>query len=659
MGHHPQIADTDQPLAFQPLIRHPGLGRQRPRQVPVAFAAERREDRVAFVRPQGEQVADLGAHVAPLFPVAHAHPATQPVIELGDRTVVVRDAEVAHPATDVLGELHEPVFHRDAPGTPGQSPEVVPEILEGAVGPAQLRPPERESEKQTVVGLDHPALLLVDHQRQFAGKKAGYTRLHSVTGTGGLDEDHQVIRITGKPVTTPLQFTVEVIQQDVGQQRRKRSALRCADRCCLEGLSDQDTGPQVATNQCQHPLVAYLFGHAGHQDIVLDIVKELRQVQIDGDAVAGLDVALYLPERFVGRAARSEAEARCRKVGIEDRREYLRDGLLDHPIGYGRDPQQPLAPARFRDRNPSHRLGLIGAIGKLLADLWPVRPGELGKVLGTHPVDAGSALVGLYPLPCASHVRTVQDPRHQLLVQGWLRETTPRRIFPGRVRRWWRVTHGSSLVSHVRPFTVVGSTHGRLLWPLLTSARSRPALPQGALSRVGGRVRWRFHGFRRGPQSGSRNPLRPQAGQTSPNKDMNFQCTTAAFTLSPAPGELRHLVLTRPGTEPFMRFLSVGSHLCARASFRHPLAGLPLPSASSYIRPHGRYRYSYRGLSPHQFMPMSGVHKAMQTDGRCAAAADRQDVRRLRQLTSHHWNCWTNRLRSYRTQWHLVKKFGS
>ena len=100
--------------------------------------------------------------------------------------------------------------------------------------------------------------------------------------------------------------------------------------------------------------------------------------------------------------------------------------------------------------------------------------------------------------------------------------------------------------------------------------------------------------------------------QISPNKDMNFPCTTAAFTLPPAPDGLRHLVLTRPGTEPSMQFLSVGSHLCAQASSRHPLAGLPLPSASSYSLPnHGNYRYCYRGLSPHQFMPLSGVHKCM------------------------------------------------
>ena len=134
----------------------------------------------------------------------------------------------------------------------------------------------------------------------------------------------------------------------------------------------------------------------------------------------------------------------------------------------------------------------------------------------------------------------------------------------------------------------------------------------------------------------------------------------AAFTLSRAPGELRHVVRTRSGTRPYMRFtrptpgarfsarlspfetaprdlrLSVGWHVygprpcgpplgpafgssnplradwCARASFGHPPAGLPLPSASRDIRPHrGLHRCSYRGLPPHQFMPMPGVHKSL------------------------------------------------
>ncbi len=46
---------------------------------------------------------------------------------------------------------------------------------------------------------------------------------------------------------------------------------------------------------------------------------------------------------------------------------------------------------------------------------------------------------------------------------------------------------------------------------------------------------------------------------------------------------LRHQVLTCPGTGPSMQFLSVGSHLCARASFRPHLAVTPLPSASGYV----------------------------------------------------------------------------
>ena len=102
-------------------------------------------------------------------------------------------------------------------------------------------------------------------------------------------------------------------------------------------------------------------------------------------------------------------------------------------------------------------------------------------------------------------------------------------------------------------------------------------------------------------------------GQISPNKNMDFQCTTAAFTLSPVTGGLRHVVLTRPETKPYMRFLSVSSHFCAQASSRPSLARPPLPSASSCFRPYfGHYRYSYRGLPPHKSMPMSGVHKQMQ-----------------------------------------------
>ena len=203
MGLHPPIADADQPLAFQPLIRHPALRCQRSRQTPVAFAAERRQDRLAFERPQGEQGTHLGAHVAPLFPVAHAQPAAQPVIDLGDRSVIVRNAEVAHPTAHVLGELAEPVRHRHTPASPGQSPDVVLEVREGAIGPPQLGSTEGKTEELAVVGLHHPALALVDRQLELAGQVRRDTGLDPFTGALASDQDHQVIGVARKTVTAP------------------------------------------------------------------------------------------------------------------------------------------------------------------------------------------------------------------------------------------------------------------------------------------------------------------------------------------------------------------------------------------------------------------------------------------------------------------------
>src|SRR5450756_2323520 len=111
-------------------------------------------------------------------------------------------------------------------------------------------------------------------------------------------------------------------------------------------------------------------------------------------------------------------------------------------------------------------------------------------------------------------------------------------------------------------------------------------------------------------------PCSRRAGrQISPDKNVNFPCTTAAFTLSPEPVRFvvscqlaRRLSLT-------MRFLSVGPHFCHRASFRPILTDTPLPPArTSGSIPHmsGHPWLSDRGLSPHKFTPMPGVHDDMQ-----------------------------------------------
>jgi hypothetical protein len=114
-----------------------------------------------------------------------------------------------------------------------------------------------------------------------------------------------------------------------------------------------------------------------------------------------------------------------------------------------------------------------------------------------------------------------------------------------------------------------------------------------------------------GPSGFLTIPSHRHPRQISPSKNMNFPCTTAAFTLSTVSVGLRHGVLTCPQTGPSMQFLFVGSHICHRASFGQFLADLPLPPASGYPCNMLQVGYSHRGLSPLQFMPMSGAHSAL------------------------------------------------
>ena len=98
-------------------------------------------------------------------------------------------------------------------------------------------------------------------------------------------------------------------------------------------------------------------------------------------------------------------------------------------------------------------------------------------------------------------------------------------------------------------------------------------------------------------------------GQVSPDKNVNCRYTTAAFTVSPESVGLRHVVLTCPDD----------GLVCCFCSSAHSFA-LQLPSdPSSRRRPCLRLVLvlrclstvmdsTHRGLAPHKFTPMPGVH---------------------------------------------------
>jgi hypothetical protein len=100
----------------------------------------------------------------------------------------------------------------------------VAEVIEGVVGPTQLRSPEGEAEEHHVVRTTDPALGLVDREPEALGQVPRDTGLDAITGTLAAHEDQKIVSLAHEPMSASFQLTVEVVQQDVGEQRRKDSS---------------------------------------------------------------------------------------------------------------------------------------------------------------------------------------------------------------------------------------------------------------------------------------------------------------------------------------------------------------------------------------------------------------------------------------------------
>ena len=68
-------------------------------------------------------------------------------------------------------------------------------------------------------------------------------------------------------------------------------------------------GTQVFTDQAQYPFVANLSRHPVHQDVMIDRVEELRQVYIDGNAIAFTYILAGLIDRMMEKLIPDVIEA--------------------------------------------------------------------------------------------------------------------------------------------------------------------------------------------------------------------------------------------------------------------------------------------------------------------------------------------------------------
>ena len=130
-------------------------------------------------------------------------------------------------------------------------------------------------------------------------------------------------------------------------------------------------------------------------------------------------------------------------------------------------------------------------------------------------------------------------------------------------------------------------------------------------------------------ETGLGSPRRPwrdssHVGQISPDKDVNCGYSTAAFTLSPESGASS----SRAGLPgDWALYATSVRRLTAlpEASSGRSLTVPPLPSASIWAYDSNTLTgFTHRGLTPHKFTPVPGVHKELQPtpqsvgDSRCS-----------------------------------------
>jgi hypothetical protein len=213
-----------------------------------------------------------------------------------------------------------------------------------------------------------------------------------------------------------LQFAVEVVQEQVGQQWGERATLwRALPRGLHHSLQGEDSGFQEPMDQRHHAPVRHPRPHPAEQDIVVDPVEKLFQVKIYHPRIPLPDVGLGLRHRLVGTALRAKAVAPFRERRVPVCLQHLQQGLLDEPVEDDRYPQVSGPTPRLRDRHPAYRLGSIGSFHQRGPNRRPVGLEVRPQLLHAHPVDPRRTLVAADLAQRAPEILRVQYAREEVL----------------------------------------------------------------------------------------------------------------------------------------------------------------------------------------------------------------------------------------------------
>lgn len=251
--------------------------------------------------------------------------------------------EVASPATQYRVYPLDDVGHFAAPLPAQQFLEPVAQAAQAQSRyskPRLFMPAHPISQVVTLPRSGYSALFQIQRQFQSPIQKALNAVHRPFASTKAAYINVRIICITHEAMTPTLKLSVEFVEQDVQQQRPKRASLRRALPPSADDTARHHTGFEVATDQFEHALVFNMALHMGHQDVVIDSIKELLKIKLTDQRFPATTWARpfrRLDERFCPDGSRS----RDRRTVVKDRRELLQQSLLDQAVHDTGDIQLP------------------------------------------------------------------------------------------------------------------------------------------------------------------------------------------------------------------------------------------------------------------------------------------------------------------------------
>jgi hypothetical protein len=183
------------------------------------------------------------------------------------------------------------------------------------------------------------------------------------TGPRAADEHITVVGIAHEPMAPPCQLPIQLVEDDIGQKRRQRAALRGAfPDDDPRAVRHHDRRLQHQAHQSDHPAVRHPLTDTVEQALVMDSIEELGQIEIHDRPVAGFEVLLCLGDGRHRTAPRPEPVTAGVEGRLEHRLQHLEHGLLHDPVDHVGDAEAPLPASGLRDEHPTDITGPVAPL---------------------------------------------------------------------------------------------------------------------------------------------------------------------------------------------------------------------------------------------------------------------------------------------------------